>query len=159
MIRILLLIQETRVQSLGQEDLLEKEMATQSHIIAWKIPWTEEAGGLPSMGSPRVGHGLVTKQQQQVFQAKATDKCKAPFSSSSVTQSCLTFCDPMDCSSPGFPVHHQLLELTQTHVHWVGDAIQPSHPLSFPFSSPSIFPNIRVFSNESALLIRCPKHL
>ena len=52
---------------------------------------------------------------------------------SAVTQSCLTLCDPMDCSTPGFPVHHQLLELTQTHVHRVGDAIQPSHPLLSPF--------------------------
>ena len=51
---------------------------------------------------------------------------------SSVTQACPTLCDPMDCSMPGFPVHHQLLELTQTHVHWVGDAIQPSHPLLSP---------------------------
>ena len=51
---------------------------------------------------------------------------------SSVAQSCLTLCDHMDCSTPGFPVHHQLPELTQTHVHWVGDAIQPSHPLSSP---------------------------
>ena len=51
----------------------------------------------------------------------------------SVAQSCPTLCDPMDCSRPGFPVHHQLLELAQTHVHWVGDAIQPSHPLSSPF--------------------------
>ena len=49
---------------------------------------------------------------------------------SSVVQLCLTLCDSMDCSTPGFPVHHQLLELTQTHVHRVGDAIQPSHPLS-----------------------------
>ena len=48
----------------------------------------------------------------------------------SVTQSCLTLCDCMDCSMPGLPVHHQLLEFTQTHVHGVGDAIQPSHPLS-----------------------------
>ena len=56
---------------------------------------------------------------------------------SSVTQSCSTLCDPMDCSTPGFPILHQLLELTQTHVHWVGDAIQPSHPLSFP--SPPAF--------------------
>ena len=47
----------------------------------------------------------------------------------SVAQLCLTLCDPMDCSMPGFPVHHQLLELTQTHVHQVGDATQPSHPL------------------------------
>ena len=51
---------------------------------------------------------------------------------SSVTQSCPTLCDPINCSMPGLPVHHQLPEFTQTHIHWVGDAIQPSHPLSFP---------------------------
>ena len=51
---------------------------------------------------------------------------------SSVTQSCLTLCDPMNHSTSGLPVHHQLPEFTQTHMHWVGDAIQPSHPLSSP---------------------------
>ena len=51
---------------------------------------------------------------------------------SSFAQLCLILCDPMDCNMPGLPVHHQLLEFTQTHVHWVGDAIQPSHPLSSP---------------------------
>ena len=51
---------------------------------------------------------------------------------SSVAQSCPTLCDPMNCSTPGLPVQHQLLEFTQTHVHRVSDAIQPSHPLSFP---------------------------
>ena len=51
---------------------------------------------------------------------------------SSVTQSCPTLCDHMNHSTPGLPVHHQLSEFTQTHVHWVGDAIQPSHPLSSP---------------------------
>ena len=56
---------------------------------------------------------------------------------SSVTQLCLTLCDPMDCSTPGFPVHHQFPEPTQTHVHCLGDAIQPSHPLSSP--SPTAF--------------------
>ena len=56
---------------------------------------------------------------------------------SSVAQSCLTVCDPTDCSTPGFSVHHQLLELAQTHVYWVSDAIQPSHPLSSP--SPPAF--------------------
>ena len=56
---------------------------------------------------------------------------------SSVTQSCPTLCDPVDCSTPGLPVHHQLPEFTQTHIHWVGDAIQPSHPLSSP--SPPTF--------------------
>ena len=49
-----------------------------------------------------------------------------------VTQSCPTLCDPMNCSTPGLPVHHQLPEFTQTHIHWVDDAIQPSHPLSSP---------------------------
>ena len=63
----------------------------------------------------------------------------------------------MSCSTP-CPVQHQLLEPTQTHVHWVGDAIQPSHPLAFPSLLPSIFPSIRVFSTESALHIRWPKY-
>ena len=76
------------------------------------------------------------------------------FQLSSVTQYYLTLCDPVDCSTPGLPVHHQLSELTQTHVHRIGDAIQPSHPLSSPFLLPSIFPSIRVFSNESVLHIR-----
>ena len=74
---------------------------------------------------------------------------------SSVTQSCLTLCDPMNRSMPGLPVHHQLPEFTQTHVHWVGDAIQPSHPLSSP-SPPA--PSSRVFSNESTLRMRWPKY-
>ena len=64
--------------------------------------------------------------------------CHSQFSS--VAQSCPTLCDPMDCSTPGLPVHHQLLEFTQTHVHLVGDAIQPSHSV-IPFSScPQSFP-------------------
>ena len=61
MVKNLPAMQETVVQSLGQEDSLEKEMATHSNIIAWEIPWTEEPGGLPSMGSQRVGHNLATK--------------------------------------------------------------------------------------------------
>ena len=69
---------------------------------------------------------------------------------SSVTQSCLTLCHPMDCSTPGFPVHHQFLELAQTHVHQVSDA-------KSPLILPSLFPSIRVFFKESALCIRWPK--
>ena len=60
-----------------------------------------------------------------------------PVQFSSVAQSCLTLCDPMNCSTPGLPVHHQLPEFTQTHVHRVGDAIQPSHPLSSPSPAPN----------------------
>ena len=59
---------------------------------------------------------------------------------SSVTQLCLTLCDPMNCGTPGLSVHHQIPEFTQTHVHRVGDAIQPSHPLLFP-SSPAPNPS------------------
>ena len=77
---------------------------------------------------------------------------------SSVAQLCPTVCNPTDFSRPGLPVHCQLLELTQTHVHWVGDAIQPPHPLCRPLLPPSIFPSIRVFSNESVLCIRWPKY-
>ena len=77
---------------------------------------------------------------------------------SSVTQSCLTLCNTMDCSTPGLPVHHQLPEFTQTHVHWVSDAIQPSHPLLSPLLPPSIFPSSRVFSNELVLHIRWPNY-
>ena len=58
--------------------------------------------------------------------------CISKLTFSSVAQSCLTLCDPMDCSASGSPVHHQFLELAQTHVHWVGDAIQTSCPLSSP---------------------------
>ena len=75
----------------------------------------------------------------------------------SSAQSCLTLCDPTDCRMLGFSVHHQILELTQTHVHLVGYAIQPSLPLSCPLPPPSIFPSIRVFSNESVHCISWPK--
>ena len=103
---------------------------------------------------------------------------------SSAAQSCPTLCDPMDCSTPGLPVHHQLPEFTQTHVHRVGNAIQLSHPLSSPspsafnlsqhqdlFFSFFLFFNINlfiliggwllswVFSNKSVLLIRWPEYL
>ena len=75
---------------------------------------------------------------------------------SSVAQSCPTLCDPMNRGAPGLPVHHQIREFTQTHVHRVSDAIQPSHSV-VPFSS-SIPLSIRVFSNESTLCIRWPKY-
>ena len=107
--------------------------------------------------------GSSDRQQQQhwwvagrVFTTSAT--CEAlemeyiSVQFSSVAQSCPTLCDPMNRSTPGLPVHHQLPEFTQTHVHQVGDAIQPSHPLSSP--SP---PSIKVFSNESTLPMRWPK--
>ena len=73
-----------------------------------------------------------------------------------IAQSYPTPCHPMDCSMPGFPLHHQHPELPQTHVHGVSAAIQPSHPPSSPSSLPSIVLSIRVFSNESVFCIRGP---
>ena len=75
-----------------------------------------------------------------------------------VTKLCLTLCEPVDCSMPGFPVLHHLPEFAQTHVQRGRNAIQPSHPLLPILLLPSIFQNIRVFSNEPTLCIMCPKY-
>ena len=104
MVKNLPAMRDTPVPSLGWEDPLENGMASGSSILAWEIPWTEEPGGLQLWGCKRVGHDLMAKQQ-------------ASFHFSSVTQSCPTLCDPMDCSTPALPVHHQLPEFIQTHVH------------------------------------------
>ena len=77
---------------------------------------------------------------------------------SSVAKSCSNLSKPMNCSIPGLPVHHQLPEFTQTHVHRVSDAIQPSHSLSSPSPPAPISPSIKVFSNESTLHMRWPKY-
>ena len=82
--------------------------------------------------------------------------CAVSFSS--VGQSCLSLCDRPDCSMPGFPVHHQLLEPAQTHVHQVNEAIQSSHPLSSPSPPAFDLSSIKVFSNESVLCIMWPKY-
>ena len=88
--------------------------------------------------------------------AQSEEELKSLFSS--VTQSCLTLCNPMNCSMPGFPVHHQLPELVQTRVLQVSDAFQPSHPLSSLLLPHSVFPCIRVSSNESVFHIRWPEY-
>ena len=78
---------------------------------------------------------------------------------SSVPQSCPTGCNPIYCSMPGLPVHHQLPEFTQAHDHWISDAIQPYHPLLSPSPLPiNLSFQMRVFSNESALCIKWPKY-
>ena len=78
------------------------------------------------------GLGSVLGQGIKILQAVGHGQKKKKIQFGSVAQSCLTLCDPMNYSTPGLPVHHQLPEFTQTHVHRVGDAIQPSHPLSSP---------------------------
>ena len=82
----------------------------------------------------KMGKEIITQVQETQSPKQNKPKAKHPSSVqfSSVTQSCLTLCDPMNHSMPGLPVHHQLPEFTRTHVHRVGDAIQPSHPLSSP---------------------------
>ena len=77
---------------------------------------------------------------------------------SSVTQLCPALCNPMDCSTPGLPVHHQLPEFTQTHVHCVSDAIQPPHPLLSPSPPVLNLSQHQGFSNEFVLRIRWPKY-
>ena len=76
----------------------------------------------------------------------------------SVAKFHVRLCNPMDCRMSGFPVLHYLPEFAQTHVHWVSDAIQPSHLLLPPLLLPSVFPSIRVFSSQSALCIKWPKY-
>ena len=75
----------------------------------------------------------------------------------SVAKSYPTLCDPMNCSTPGSPVLHYLLEFAQIHIHWVSDAVWPSRPLCPLLLLPSVFPGIRVFSSESVHRIRWPK--
>ena len=91
-----------------------------------------------------------------MLEANILQHCAVSVQFSSVTQSCPALCHTMECSTPGLPVHHQLPEIAQIHVHQVSDAIQPSHTLSSP--SPPIFLSIRAFSNESALRIRWSKY-
>ena len=135
-------MQETQVRSLGWENPLREHMATHSSILAWRIPWTEEPGGLQSLGLHRVRHDWSNWAHQF----------------SSVAQSCPILCDSMDCSPPGFPVHHQttgLLKLMSVESVMTSNHLILYFPLLLV---PSIFPNFRVFSNESVLRIRWPKY-
>ena len=91
----------------------------------------------------------------EIFKICTFSSASVRFSHSVVSNSLWLF---VDCSMSALPVHHQLLEPTQTHVHHIGDAIQPSHPQSSLLLLPSIFPSIRVFSSESVLHVRWPKY-
>ena len=140
-----------------------------SYIWLFATPWTVAHQDPLSMGLCQQEYwselrfpppGIFPSQERWILYHWATWEAhtigSVPFSS--IAQSCPTLCDPVDCSTAGFPVHHQLPEPAQTHVHWASDAIQPSHPLSSPFPPASIFPSIRVFSNESVLRIRWSKY-
>ena len=138
---------------------LEEEMATHSSVLAWRIPGTGGAWWAAVSGVAQSRTRLKWQEQQQQQQGSIVDHLLeirdiilvsqllvflkyvlilgSPVQFSSVAQSCLTLHDPVDHSTPDLPVHHQLPESAQTHVHWVSDAIQPSHPLSSP--SPPAF--------------------
>ena len=140
-------MQETQqlwVRSIGQEDPPEEEMATHSSILAPKIPWTGESDRLQSKGSQRVGHDWATKQASKQIYLNIL----AVVHLLSCVQFFVTPWTTAHQCSLSFP------EFAQSHVHWVGDAIQPSHALSPRLLLPSIFPRMRVFSNDSALPIR-----
>ena len=106
-------MQETQVQSLGQQDPLEKEMATHPSILAWKVPWTEEPGGIQSMRSQRVGHNLETKQPQYSYrQNKSNEQQRSKEKETNPTWS-------------------QLLSVILSLHHWLGRIFLP-HPTSTP---------------------------
>ena len=98
--------------------------------LLFASPWDLPESEIKHMSPALVGGFFITEPPE-----KACSHCSVQFNS--VTQSFLTLCNPKDCSTPGLPVHHQLPEFTQTHVHWVCDTIQPSHTLSSP--SPPAF--------------------
>ena len=162
-------------------------MATHSSVLAWRIPGMGEPDGLPSMGSKRVGHDwsnlAAAAASYSTHTTPAEFNCKRMWISTgrnhkgilksicythesvflsvqfcSVIQACLTLCNPMNCKTSGLPVHHQLPEFTQTHDHWVSDAIQPSHPLSSPSPPAFSVSQHQSFFNESTLPIRWPKY-
>ena len=103
---------------------MEVKVKSLSRVRSSATPWTAAHQAPPSMGFSR---------QEYWSRVPLPSPGKAlSVQFSSVAQSCPTLCDPMNCSTPGLPDHHQLPEFTQTHVHRVSDAIQPSHPLSSP---------------------------
>ena len=129
----------------GLGNPLEKGMATHSNTLAWGIPWTVH-GVAKSQTQLSDFHFLshvnYSIKQQNMHWLGRKMKISLKFTKnsdqfSSVTQSWTTLCHLTDCSMPGIPVHHQLLEPTQTHIHGISDAIQPSQPLASP--SPPTF--------------------
>ena len=146
-----------------------------SHVWLFATLWTEAHKTPSPMGFSRQNTGVGCHTLlQSIFPSQESKLCllcllywqvgslplvpPGSVQFSSVAQACLTLCDPMNRSTPGLTVHHQLLEFTQTHVHRVGDAIQPSHPLSSP-SPPAPNPSQhQVLSSESTLCMRWPKY-
>ena len=132
----------TSKESSSQETLLGRERNAQSvNTVEEKMLVQELVQVQWSPGSLQIR--VTSKNNQQYYLCACSYKELIYYPSvqfSSVVQSCPTLCDPMNHSTLGLPVHHQLLEFTQTHIHRVSDAIQPSHPLSSP-SPPALNPS------------------
>jgi len=102
---------------------MEYYSAVKNEILPFEATWTDLENIMPSE---------INQAEKEKYYISLICVIFSSVQFSLVAQSCLTLCDPMNCSTPGLPVHHQLPEFTQTHVHRVSDAIQPSHPLSSP---------------------------
>ena len=128
-----------RSMNQGKLNMVRQEMARVNTDI-WGISEVKRMG----MGEFKSNNYYIYYCWQESHKINGVaiiiNKTCGTWSVSSVAQSCLTLCDPMDCNTPGFPVHHHLPELTQTHVHWFSNAIQPSYPLSSPSSPAFNFP-------------------
>ena len=135
--------------------------ATSGYMLLMKASRKVKSDNMVEKNIPSmvVNYCLVNLQIEYGFEGFPFNNVSVQFSS--VTQSCLALCDPMNCSTPGLPVHHQLPEFTQTHIHRVGDAIQPSHPLSSPFPpapNPSQHQSLFQCTGVSALASFLPKN-
>ena len=133
--------------------------------VFWKPLWDH----VGDSGTPRVVISMAWTKQRKLYWTElkqrkrkrniyVTDRAEAESQSVQLLSHVRLLCYPMDGSMTGFPVHHQLPELAQIHVHLVGDTIQISHPLLSPLLLPSVFPSVRIFPSESVLPIRWPKY-
>ena len=111
------------VHGISQARILKWVPVSSSREPSWPRDWTHVSC---------IGRWVLYHWATRASHINMHADVNTPFSS--VAQSCPTLCDPMDCSTPGLPVHHQLPEFTQTHVHWISDATQPPHPLSSPLT-------------------------
>ena len=144
--------------SLAAQEILTCSVAKGDLLWAYISHSSELGGALLGGAAPAPGALRKMKADHSPFPSCSKVIIEGSVQFSSVTQLCLTLFDPMDCSTPGLPVHHHLLDLAQTHGHRAGDATKPSHPLSSPSPLPSIFPRISMFSNVSVLPIKWPKY-
>ena len=151
--QVVLLAKSPPVSEVGQRHMFDPWVRK----ILWRRAWQPTPVFLPGESTEEpCGRATVHRvAKSRTRLNKFSRVCVYQFSS--VAQLCLTLCDSVDCSTPGFPVYHHLPELTQTHGHWVGD---PSNHLILcrPFLPPLIFPSIRVFSKDLVLCIRWPKY-